>query len=76
MPTYYSLFYEVPRRILSESVLLAITSADIKIITQNESSNGLLKKGDLVLQTSTGLDGLFLGGPLYDDTEYYVEASK
>jgi len=38
--------------------------------------NCLLKKGDLVLQTSIGSDGLFLGGPLYDDTEYYFEASK
>ena len=57
-------------------VLLAIPSVDIKIISQNDSSNGLLKKGNLVLQTSTGLDGLFLGGPLYDDTKYYVEASK
>lgn len=57
-------------------MLLKIPSVDIKVIAQNDSSNDHLKKGDMVLQTSTGSDGLFLGGPLYGDTEYYVEASK
>lgn len=57
-------------------MLPTIPSVDIKIIVQNDSSDGLLKKGDLVLQTSTGSNGLFLGGPLYDDIEYYVEASN
>ena len=66
----------MPRKVNSRSVLPAIQIVDIKIIAQNDSSNGLLKKGDLVLQTSTRSDGLFLGGPLYDDTEYYVEDSK
>lgn len=65
-----------PGKYIQGSVLPAIPGVDIKIIAQNDSSNGLLKKGDLVLQTSTGSDGLFLGGPLYDDTEYYVEAFK
>ena len=66
----------MPRKVHSGSVLPAILGVDIKIISQNDSSNGLLKKGDLVLQTSTGSNGLFLSGPLYDDIEYYVEASK
>ena len=57
-------------------MLPAIPGVDIKIISQNDSSNGLLKKVDWVLQTSTGSDGLFLGAPLYDDTEYSIEASK
>jgi len=57
-------------------VLLAIPCFEIKIISQNESSNGLLKKGDLILQTSRGKNGLFLHGPLHDDIKYYVEASK
>lgn len=65
-----------PGRYIQGSVLPAIAGVDIRIIAQNDSSNGLLKKGDLVLQASTGSDGLFLGGPLYDDTKYYVEASK
>ena len=57
-------------------MLLAIPGVDIKIIAQNDSSNGLLKKGDLVHQTSIGSDDLFLCGPFYDDTESYAEASK
>jgi len=75
-PLPNTLFCGVPRKVHSRSVLPAIPGVDIKIIAQNDNSNGLLKKGDLVLQTLTGSYGLFLGGPLYDDTEYYVEASK
>ena len=66
----------MPRKLHSWLVLLAIPGVDIKIIAQNDSSNGLLKKGDLVLQTLTRSDGLFLGGPLYDDTKYYVKESN
>ncbi|GLJ20863.1 hypothetical protein SUGI_0380570 [Cryptomeria japonica] len=58
------------------SVLPALHGVDIRIIAHGDSSNVALKKGDLALSTSTGSDGLFSGGPLYDDTDYYVEASK
>jgi len=40
-------------------MLLAIPGVDIKVIVQNDSSNDHLKKGDMVLQTSIGLDGVF-----------------
>ncbi|KAH9318972.1 hypothetical protein KI387_020741, partial [Taxus chinensis] len=63
-------------RYVEGSVFPALHGVDIRIIGQSDSSNGHLKKGDLALSTSTGLDGLFSGGPLYDDTDYYVEASK
>ena len=58
------------------SVLPALQGVDIRIIAHNNSSNASLKKGDLALSTSIGSDGLFRGGPLYDDTGYYVKASK
>ncbi|KAF9601212.1 hypothetical protein IFM89_017397 [Coptis chinensis] len=34
------------------------------------------QKGELVLETTTGPDGFFIGGPLYDDVDYNIEASK
>eukprot|EP01018_Ginkgo_biloba_P008909 Gb_02734 [translate_table: standard] len=63
-------------RYIQGSVLPALGGIDIRIIAQNDSSNGLLNKGDLALATTTGPDGVFNGGPLYDDTAYTVEASK
>lgn len=58
------------------SISPAITGVDIKVISLGESVNAQLKKGELALETKTGLDGSYSGGPLYDDTSYTVEASK
>lgn len=35
-----------------------------------------MKPAEVVHETSTGEDGVFIGGPLYDDITYNVEASK
>lgn len=35
-----------------------------------------MKPAEVVLETTTGGDGVFVGGPLYDDITYNVEASK
>ncbi|XP_058077025.1 uncharacterized protein LOC131225505 [Magnolia sinica] len=58
------------------SVSPALSGVDIRIVAAGESSNALLQKGELALETKTGPDGFFIGGPLYDDTSYSVEASK
>ncbi|KAK4367254.1 hypothetical protein RND71_015134 [Anisodus tanguticus] len=48
----------------------------VKIIAAGDSQSAPLKQGDLALETTTGTDGLFVTGPLYDDISYSVEASK
>ncbi|KAK9281445.1 hypothetical protein L1049_004347 [Liquidambar formosana] len=48
----------------------------VRIIAAGDSSNAPLKRGELALETTTGTDGIFVGGPLYDDVVYSVEASK
>ncbi|KAL5996452.1 hypothetical protein ACLOJK_026531 [Asimina triloba] len=58
------------------SVSPALSGVNIRIIAGGASSNALLQKGELALETKTGADGFFIGGPLYDDTSYTVEASK
>ncbi|XP_077219224.1 carbohydrate-binding-like fold isoform X2 [Tasmannia lanceolata] len=58
------------------SVSPALSGVDIRIVAAEESSNAPLQKGELALETKTGSDGFFIGGPLYDDTSYNVEASK
>ncbi|XP_031497491.1 uncharacterized protein LOC116262346 [Nymphaea colorata] len=58
------------------SVSPAISGVDIKVVSLGESQNAQLQKGDLVLETKTGSDGSFSGGPLYGDTSYTVEAFK
>ncbi|OVA02510.1 hypothetical protein BVC80_9091g9 [Macleaya cordata] len=58
------------------SVSPPLSGVDIRIIAAGESSNVLLKKGELALKTTTGPDGFFVAGPLYDDIDYSIEASK
>ncbi|KAK1277905.1 hypothetical protein QJS04_geneDACA007053 [Acorus gramineus] len=58
------------------SVNPALSGIAIKILASGESSNTPLRKGEVAMETETGVDGLFVAGPLYDDTDYYVEASK
>lgn len=58
------------------SVSPPISDVDIKIFASGNNGNSMLKKDDLALETITGKDGFFNGGPLYDDVDYYVAASK
>nr|GEZ86776.1 eukaryotic translation initiation factor 3 subunit B-like [Tanacetum cinerariifolium] len=48
----------------------------IKIIASRVSHNAQIKKNELAFATATDEDGLFVGGPLYDDINYRIEASK
>lgn len=65
-----------PGLYLEGSVSPALSDVDIRIVAAGESINAPLLKGELALETKTGADGSFIGGPLYDDTSYHVEASK
>lgn len=58
------------------SVSPPLSGVNIRIIAAGDSPNALFKKGDLALGTTTGTDGFFVGGPLYDDITYSIEASK
>ncbi|KAL9435513.1 hypothetical protein AB3S75_021731 [Citrus x aurantiifolia] len=58
------------------SVSPPLSGVNIRIIAAEDSQIASLKKGHLALETSTGADGSFIGGPLYDDITYNVEASK
>lgn len=58
------------------SVSPPLSGVHINIIASKDSKITSLKKDEISLQTATGLDGSFLGGPLYDDITYRVEASK
>ncbi|KAF6143365.1 hypothetical protein GIB67_001309 [Kingdonia uniflora] len=58
------------------SVSPPLSGVDIKVVAAAESKNALLREGELALETATGLDGFFIGGPLYDDTDYKIDASK
>ncbi|KAI4319166.1 hypothetical protein MLD38_032798 [Melastoma candidum] len=58
------------------SVSPALAGVDIKILAAGDSQYISLRKGESAIQTITGKDGSFVGGPLYDDIAYTVEASK
>ncbi|KAJ4850945.1 hypothetical protein Tsubulata_030371 [Turnera subulata] len=58
------------------SVSPPLSGVDIKIIAAEDSHIVSLEKDEVVLETTTDPDGSFIGGPLYDDTTYRVEASK
>lgn len=58
------------------SVSPPLSGVNIRIIAAEDSQIASLKKGHLALETSTGADGSFIGGPLYDDITYNIEASK
>ncbi|KAL2453710.1 Carbohydrate-binding-like fold [Abeliophyllum distichum] len=61
---------------LGLSVSPPLSDVHIRVIADGESHNASLKQGDLALETSTGTDGLFIAGPLYDDITYTIKASK
>lgn len=65
-----------PGKYIEGSVSPATSNVDIHILAQGSSENALLKKGDLAMETRTAADGSFIAGPLYDDTDYSVEALK
>ncbi|EEF47245.1 carboxypeptidase regulatory region-containingprotein, putative [Ricinus communis] len=65
-----------PGLYIEGSVSPPLSGVYIKISAAEDSHVTLLKKDDLALETVTGMDGSFVGGPLYDDISYSVEASK
>lgn len=58
------------------SVSPPLPDVNIRIIAAGDSQNGQIKKNELAFETTTGKDGLFVVGPLYDDTTYEIHASK
>ncbi|GAB4830590.1 hypothetical protein Ancab_020356 [Ancistrocladus abbreviatus] len=58
------------------SVSPPLPGVNIKIVAAGDSYNAPLKQGESAVETTTGPDGIFVGGPLYDDIDYTVEASK
>lgn len=58
------------------SVSPPLLNVSIQVVAESDSYISSLRKGDISLETSTGADGLFIAGPLYDDIDYSIEASK
>lgn len=58
------------------SVAPPISGVYIRIVAAGDSSNTPLRKGEVAFETTTEADGLFIGGPLYDDISYNIDASK
>ncbi|KAJ1412555.1 Immunoglobulin-like fold [Sesbania bispinosa] len=58
------------------SVSPPLSGVHIRIFAAGDGSVTGFKSGDLVLETTTGTDGSFVAGPLYDDVGYNVQASK
>ncbi|KAF3436558.1 hypothetical protein FNV43_RR23650 [Rhamnella rubrinervis] len=58
------------------SVSPPLSGVHVRILAGGDSKAAQLKNGELVLETTTGMDGFFVGGPLYNDITYNVEASK
>nr|GMD68875.1 nodal modulator 3 [Ipomoea batatas] len=75
-PPIISPFYGRIGLYIEGSVSPPLSDINIKIIAAGESGSAPLKHGDVVVETTTGADGLYVAGPLYDDINYSVEASK
>jgi hypothetical protein len=58
------------------SISPATLDVYIKIVAAGKSNYAQLKEGDVASETKTNSEGSFIAGPLYDDIEYKVEASK
>lgn len=58
------------------SVSPPLSGVHIRILAAGDSHITAITSGGLVLETTTEMDGSFIGGPLYDDITYIVEASK
>lgn len=65
-----------PGLYIKGSVSPPLSGVEIRVLAAGDSQIAQLKKGELVLETTTGVDGSFVAGPLYDDIDYNVEASK
>ncbi|WVZ71463.1 hypothetical protein U9M48_020048 [Paspalum notatum var. saurae] len=61
---------------LEGSVSPATSDVNVKILAAGRSKYAHLNKGDVARETKTDYQGSFIAGPLYDDIEYKVEASK
>ncbi|PSS14739.1 Nodal modulator 1 like [Actinidia chinensis var. chinensis] len=70
------LFSGRPGIYIEGSVSPPLAGVHIRILAAGDSHFIALKKGDLALETVTGTDGIYVGGPLYDDISYSIEASK
>ena len=70
------LFSGRPGLYIEGSVSPSLSDVSIKIIASGDSHNAQIKKNELAFATTTNEDGLFVGGPLYDDITYHIEASK
>ncbi|KAI3460746.1 hypothetical protein Pfo_017409 [Paulownia fortunei] len=58
------------------SVSPPLSHVYVRVLAERDSHISPLKKGDTAIETTTGTDGLFVAGPLYDDIGYSIEASK
>lgn len=58
------------------SVSPPLSGVHIRIFAAGDSSINGHKSGELVLETTTGTDDSYAAGPLYDDVDYNVQASK
>ncbi|KAL8522702.1 hypothetical protein ACS0TY_012875 [Phlomoides rotata] len=58
------------------SVSPPLSHVNIRVLAEKDSHISPFKRGDAALETTTGTDGLFVAGPLYDDISYSAEASK
>lgn len=61
---------------LEGSISPPLSGVYIRVIATEDSHSSTVKQGDLVLETTTGVDGHYVVGPLYDDAKYEIEASK
>lgn len=58
------------------SVEPPLSGVNIRVIAAGDCLNSPLKKGEVAVETTTGSNGLYVAGPLYDDVDYTIEASK
>ncbi len=65
-----------PGLYIEGSVSPPLSGVYVKIIAEEDSCTTPLKKDETALETTTGIDGSFIAGPLYDDITYRVETSK
>ncbi|WCJ22340.1 Carbohydrate-binding-like fold [Euphorbia peplus] len=70
------LFSGRPGLYIEGSVSPPLPGVHVKISASEDSHITPLSKGEIALETTTGMDGSFVGGPLYDDITYSVKASK
>ncbi|KAL6986189.1 hypothetical protein U1Q18_019557 [Sarracenia purpurea var. burkii] len=65
-----------PGMYIEGSVSPPLSSVYVRIIAVGDSRYVLLKKGDLAIESVTGTDAFYVGGPLYDDISYRIEGGS